>query len=140
MSCDRKWSPPEAAWEVAEAVSNLSILVYYTRNYSYEAHAISRAYHELGWLLGASVSEKEQLEMLETSLDKILARNSQRARSTPPRPPLTYEQVRAAIHTYLHSKGKPDSGLYGGEVVGMDLTRFKLSCLLKWTRTRGSEK
>ena len=100
---------------MAEAVSNFSILVYCTRNYSYEAFAISRAYHKLGWLLGASVSEEEQLEMLETSLDKILARNTQRARSTPPWLPLTYEQVWAAIHTFLHSRGKPDSGSYGGE-------------------------
>lgn len=111
MSLDRKWTQVEAVHEIAEAVSNLVTLVHYTRHYSYEAIALSRALHDYGWFLGISSSEKEQMELLECGIDKILARNSQRARTN--LPPLTYESIRAALRTFLHSKGKPESGLFG---------------------------
>ena len=101
----------EAVWEIAEAVSNFTTIVHLARSYSYEALALSRALHDFGWFLGVSSNEKEQLELLECGIDKILARNSQRARTN--LPPMTYEQVRAALRTFLHSKGKPESGLFG---------------------------
>ena len=111
VSLDRKWSQVESVWEIAEAVSNLVTIVHYTRNYSYEAIALQRALHDYGWFLGISSSEREQMELLECGVDKILARNSQRARTN--LPPMTYESIRAALRTFLHSKGKPESGLFG---------------------------
>ena len=95
VSMDRKWAQVEAVWEIAEAVSNFVTLIHYTRHYSYEGIALSRALHDFGWFLGVSSSEREQIELLELGIDKILARNSQRARTS--LPPLTYEQVRAAL-------------------------------------------
>ena len=111
LSFDRKWGGPEAVSEIAEAVANFSAVVHYVRGYSYEGLAISRALHDAGWLLGVVSSEREQLELLEGTLDLLLSRNSQRARTN--LPPLTHEQVRATIRTYLHRKGKSEAGLYG---------------------------
>ena len=111
LSFDRKWAGPEAVSEIAEAVANFSAVIHYVRSYSYEGLAISRALHDAGWLLGVVSSEREQLELLEGTLDLLLSRNSQRARTN--LPPLTHEQVRATIRTYLHRKGKSEAGLYG---------------------------
>ena len=111
LSFDRKWAGPEAVSEIAEAVANFSAVIHYVRSYSYEGLAISRALHDAGWLLGVVGSEREQLELLEGTLDLLLSRNSQRARTS--LPPLTHEQVRATIRTYLHRKGKSEAGLYG---------------------------
>ena len=111
VSYSRSWASPESVSEIAEAVQNYVSLVYYTRCYSYEAIAISRSLHDSGWLLGAVSSEKEQLDLLETLLDKLLSRNAQRARTG--LPPMQYEQVRAATKSFLHSKGKSEAGLYG---------------------------
>ena len=111
VSYSRSWASPESVSEIAEAVQNFVSLVYYTRCYSYEAIAISRSLHDSGWLLGAVSSEREQLDLLETLLDKLLSRNSQRARTG--LPPMQYEQVRAATKSFLHSKGKSEAGLYG---------------------------
>ena len=63
--------------------------------FSYEGIALSRALHDYGWFLGISSNEREQMELLENGIDKILARNSQRARTS--LPPMTYEQIRAAF-------------------------------------------
>ena len=111
LSYDRKWAQPETASEVAEAVQNYVALIYYIRGYSFEAISISRAFHDAGWLLGVVSSEKEQLELLEAVFDKLLSRNAQRARTF--LPPMTHDQCRAAIRTFLHSKGKSEAGLYG---------------------------
>ena len=85
VSLDRKWAQVEAVWEIAEAVSNYVTLIHYTRNYSYEGIALSRVLHDYGWFLGISSGEREQMELLELGIDKILARNSQRARTNLPR-------------------------------------------------------
>ena len=111
LSYDRKWASPDTVSEVAEAVQNYTALIYYIRGYSFEAIAISRALHDAGWLLGVVSEEKEQLELLEAVLDKLLSRNAQRARTS--LPPMTHDQCRAAIRTFLHSKGKSEAGLYG---------------------------
>ena len=111
VSYDRKWSGAEQVWEIAEAVSNLVSIIHFVRGYSFEALSIQRAIHDSGWLLGVVESEKEQLDLLEALLDKLLARNSQRARTN--LPPMTHVQVREAIKTFLHSKGKSEAGLYG---------------------------
>ena len=95
VSLDRKWAQVEAVWEIAEAVSNYVTLIHYTRNYSYEGIALSRALHDFGWFLGICSNEREQIELLELGIDKVLARNSQRARTN--LPPMSYEQIRAAL-------------------------------------------
>ena len=82
---------PEHVSEIAEAVQNYISIVHYTRNYSFEALAIARSFHDSGWLLGVVSSEKEQLELLESLFDKMLSRNAQRARTS--LPPMTHEQV-----------------------------------------------
>jgi len=63
--------------------------------------------------LGCVSSEKEQRDLLELAFDKLLARNAQRAKVGIGGHPLTYEEVRAAIRTFLNSKGKAETGLYG---------------------------
>ena len=133
ISSDRKWSPPEEAWEIAEAVQNYVTLTYYIRNYSFEGLAIQRCFHDFGYFLGkfwsllwkiefslnvvfspgCVSSEKEQRDLLELAFDKLLARNAQRAKVGIGGHPLTYEEVRAAIRTFLNSKGKAETGLYG---------------------------
>ena len=62
---------------------------------------------------GCVSSEKEQRDLLELAFDKLLARNAQRAKVGIGGHPLTYEEVRAAIRTFLNSKGKAETGLYG---------------------------
>ena len=63
--------------------------------------------------LGCVSSEKEQRDLLELAFDKLLARNAQRAKVGIGGHPLTYEEVRAALRTFLNSKGKAETGLYG---------------------------
>ena len=52
ISSDRKWSAPEEAWEIAEAIQNYVTLTYYIRNYSFEGLAIQRCFHDFGYFLG----------------------------------------------------------------------------------------
>ena len=52
ISSDRKWSAPEEAWEIAEAIQNYTTLTYYIRNYSFEGLAVQRCFHDYGYFLG----------------------------------------------------------------------------------------
>ena len=133
---DRKWSAPEAVWEIVEAISNYTVLTYYIRNYSYEGLAISRAYHDMGFFLGTVSSEKEQMTLLEDSFNKLLSRNSNRAKNQTHCHPLTYEEVKGALNSFLHSKGKHETGLYGESDIPDLKPLYNLGHGQAWTRMR----
>ena len=135
---DRKWSAPEAVWEIVEAISNYTVLTYYIRNYSYEGLAISRAYHDMGFFLGTVSSEKEQMTLLEDSFNKLLSRNSNRAKNQTHCHPLTYEEVKGALNSFLHSKGKHETGLYGESDIS-DLNLFTTSVMARCGPVCGQE-
>ena len=52
ISSDCKWSAPEEAWEIAEAIQNYVTLTYYIRNNSFEGLAIQRCFHDFGLFFG----------------------------------------------------------------------------------------
>ena len=133
---DRKWAAPEAVWEIVEAISNYTVLTYYIRNYSYEGLAISRAYHDMGFFLGTVSSEKEQMTLLEDSFNKLLSRNSNRAKNQTHCHPLTYEEVKGALNSFLHSKGKHETGLYGESDISDLKPLYNLAHGQAWTRMR----
>ena len=128
MITDRKWAAPEAVWEIVEAINNYVVLTYYIRNYSYEGLAISRAYHDMGFFLGTVSSEKEQMTLLEESFNKLLSRNSNRAKNHSHCHPLTYEEVKGALNSFLNGKGRHETGLFGESSLSIQISLFNNSC------------
>ena len=114
---DRNWRAPDSVAEVVEAVHNLVVAVYMIRNYSFEALALSRALHDLGYFLGVIETERQQMLWLEESIDVVLARNAQRGREKD-RAPYTYTEVKNCLVQYLNKKGKAESSLYGIDPYG----------------------
>ena len=112
------------------------MLTYYIRNYSYEGLAISRAYHDMGFFLGTVSSEKEQMTLLEDSFNKLLSRNSNRAKNQTHCHPLTYEEVKGALNSFLNSKGKHETGLYGESVLYLGTAYYDFCHDQVWTLTR----
>ena len=64
----RKWSAPETVSEIVEAVLNYTAAVSVIRGYSFEAVALQRALHDLGYYLGVVESERQQMLYLEESI------------------------------------------------------------------------
>ena len=111
---ERSWEKLETMAEVVEAVLNWASTVYMVRNYSFEAIAVLRVMHEFSWLAGAADSEKNQVRIVERTVDKILARN--RACAQEGRPPLDYNGVRALVLNVLHQERKAEQEMYGKNI------------------------